>query len=280
MADIEVHCGSCGSAFLVSESMAGLVATCPTCERQISVPIPEGARGVERPKLQIKRETTLTGGKRCPNCDGTIPDGAVICVQCGYDMRTGRTVSSRGMGAQAAKPLFALLGVVILGGIVWTVLRLRSDSGVIGDAPPAVPVAQPAAPAAVQEPAGTTAVAEATASIESVVPAVSAVAETNEVEQGPSLAEIQEKLTQALNARYPMFTPGSAVVLRRVNGLVHRGTLVALGPESVTVHTEEGDVEVAYDVLDRQTRMLCDAAFRQKYVEHRSKQAVPSAETF
>ena len=71
MADIQVHCGSCGNEFNVTEDMAGLIATCPKCERQISVPLPDGIRE-SRPKLQMKKEETLSGGKRCPACNGSM----------------------------------------------------------------------------------------------------------------------------------------------------------------------------------------------------------------
>ncbi len=277
MADIQVHCGSCGNEFNVTEDMAGLIATCPKCERQISVPLPDGIRE-SRPKLQMKKEETLSGGKRCPACNGSMAAEAIICVQCGYDTRTGRPLSPQGAGMKLLKPIFTLLGVIIVGGIAWSYMRMRSGSGIMGDPVPA-PIA-PATPVAeappVQPPApATTMELEAAQEAEQEL----AVQETAP-ERGPSLEEIQKKMTAALDARYPMFTPGSAVVLRRTNGLVHRGTLVAYGQDFVALKTEEGQIQVPFDAMDSQTRMLCDAEFRGKYVEHRSKQAIPPAETF
>jgi hypothetical protein len=42
---------------------------------------------------------TSAGGRFCPNCDAPLADGAVLCTECGCDLRTGTVL------ADGAKPL-------------------------------------------------------------------------------------------------------------------------------------------------------------------------------
>lgn len=279
MPGLEVHCGNCGGTFSVSEDMAGLIATCPKCERQVSVPLPESVRQ-SRPKLQIKKEGTLDGGKRCPHCSGSMMPDAVICVQCGYDLRTGRAFTEAGAGLKQMKPLLTVLGLLIVAGIAWSVMRSRSDSGIMGEPAPAPAPQAQTAPAPEVTPAPV--VIEQPAQIEDVPPVESRKEEAPPVAPVPTEPpeEMRARLTRSLNDRYPMFTPGSAIAVRRLNGLVHRGELIVLGAESVALKADNQVLEVPYNVLDRASRLRCDAEFRKKLVELKMRQTGASPENF
>lgn len=280
MPGIEVHCGNCGGTFTASEDMAGLIATCPKCERQVSVPLPDAVRQ-SRPKLQMKKEGTVDGGKRCPHCNGSMSPDAVICLQCGYDLRTGRPFSQPGAGLGQMKPLLTVLGLVILAGIVWTVMKQRSDSGIMGDPMPQTAVAAPQ-----EQPQPETSPTPPPAPVVEVAAPIDAVAvEAAPAPEKPVVPtetpeQMRARLTRSLNDRYPMFVPGAPIAIRRVNGLVHRGELVVLGPQSATLKVEKQIVEVPYNVLDRGSRLRCDTEFRKKLVEYKIAQDGASAENF
>lgn len=281
MPGIEVHCGNCGGTFTASEDMAGLIATCPKCERQVSVPLPDSIKQ-SRPKLQMKKEGTVDGGKRCPHCNGSMAPDAVICLQCGYDLRTGRPFSQPGAGLGQMKPLLTVLGLVILAGIVWTVMKQRSGSGIMGDPVPQAPAAAPQeqpqpAPAPAPAPAPVVEVVQPPAPEPAPAPAEAAPEKPVPVE---TPEQMRARLTRSLNDRYPMFVPGAPIAIRRVNGLVHRGELVVLGPQSATLKVEKQIVEVPYNVLDRGSRLRCDAEFRKKLVEYKVMQDGGSADGF
>ena len=58
---------------------------CPTCGRMISP---------GRAVCDFCRTPAYTPGEACPNCAATLPIGAVFCVNCGFNLRSGRLVRS------------------------------------------------------------------------------------------------------------------------------------------------------------------------------------------
>jgi len=88
---IPVRC-SCGKTLAVKEEHAGKKVRCPACRAVLEVPAPPAAQG----------------GRACPGCGGELAGGAVVCVNCGYDTRTGRklqaAVPSRQRGAERLTP--------------------------------------------------------------------------------------------------------------------------------------------------------------------------------
>jgi len=57
------------------------------------------------------------------------------------------------------------------------------------------------------------------------------------------------------------------VELRKVSGLVIRGKLKAVEARGAVVVREEGETVVALADLDRESRVRCDAEFREKFIE-------------
>lgn len=287
MDGIEVVCTNCGRHFTVSEDLAGLAATCPRCEHQVAVPSSSGMRE-NRHRLQLRRGTPITGGRVCPACNAAMPADAVICVRCGFDTRTGTTWQTKQSYFAIWRRISPLLGVVILVGIVWTITKRWRESGSIGEPPVIKPqtaaqrevspessptqslVVSAPVPAQIQDVADTTTVATAQASDT----ATNVVAEAP---AGPSKADIEIRLTQTLNARLPLYAHGAQAVLRQKNGLVHRGEIVVLGTNSVTLKTEMGIREIPFAVLDRDSRLRCDPDFRQRLIQARAEHDLKSS---
>jgi len=282
MPGIEVHCGSCGAVFEVEEDRAGTLATCPQCGRKISVPYPDDDP-VERPKLQIKKDATITGSKRCPACGGTMASDAVICLQCGYDTRTGLAHGTTSGTAIRAKSILSLLLLILLLGVGWFAWRhFRGGPKSIGDLPPVADTQ--VAPTASEPPAEQKAKTEsapldkAVALLSEPNDAVETVEEEDisvqedtggKTDMASVLADDRARLKSQLDKKYPMYKIGTEVELRRSNGLINRGILTQIGRTSVMLQVGEQWTEVPFNVLDRSTRLRCDKKFRDKFVEYK-----------
>ena len=90
---VKARC-ECGAALRAEDDAAGGRATCPSCGRAV-----------------------------CPRCSGTLARDAVLCVKCGYDLRTGATARIAGAEEDAPRRGFAFpLHTVIRVGLVVLVL--------------------------------------------------------------------------------------------------------------------------------------------------------------
>ena len=142
--NVELECCRCGKRLRVHPDWAGKKARCPACGAVSVVPAAGPAPGTAirpadppGPGLPPASGDALTvepidsvpppagaGGETCPECGHLMAPGAVICLDCGFNRKTGkqlRTVSRRiertwhlgGLYAPAVVLVFALLGMVV-----------------------------------------------------------------------------------------------------------------------------------------------------------------------
>ena len=103
---IKVEC-QCGQKFAAKDSMAGKRVKCPKCNQALV--IPSGAQPEPRkwgagataasPVLDLLDEAGVQHartGPQCPECDADLPPEALICIQCGYNVQTGRRMDTVG----------------------------------------------------------------------------------------------------------------------------------------------------------------------------------------
>ncbi|MFA5864883.1 MAG: zinc ribbon domain-containing protein [Phycisphaerae bacterium] len=86
-------CPHCGKMLNVSDQSVGKKGKCPGCGGLIVIP-PTPA---ENP---------------CPGCEADLPDNSVVCIQCGFDRRTGSKIVSEGKKKPEGKPDQAPLWIV------------------------------------------------------------------------------------------------------------------------------------------------------------------------
>jgi hypothetical protein len=104
---ILAKCDKCNSSFSVEDKFLGRKAKCSNCGEAFIVQAPSDASEPEKPVegYSLSKESpapalgnanidNLLGAEspRCPICQKTLAIGAVLCVDCGYDMRTGSRV--------------------------------------------------------------------------------------------------------------------------------------------------------------------------------------------
>lgn len=155
-----IKCNACGAKYRWSEKLAGKRVKCK-CGETLSFPkTPQGvsssasknaakadkpsksskpkklksqhgdsmfdSEGAYRLNLEdIEKEKTAT--VNCPNCDTELPQGAIICTECGVNARTGQAVSGAGndkdkKGGPSIGTLFKIaLVLALLGTAAWAV---------------------------------------------------------------------------------------------------------------------------------------------------------------
>ncbi|MDH3583918.1 MAG: zinc ribbon domain-containing protein [Phycisphaerae bacterium] len=85
----EFSCGSCGKSYKWKPQFAGKKAKC-SCGAALTVPqqMPDS----EPPQIEQANADALDDPDRavCPKCGAELASGAVLCVQCGFNLNTGR----------------------------------------------------------------------------------------------------------------------------------------------------------------------------------------------
>ncbi|MCH7727612.1 MAG: hypothetical protein IH991_14175 [Planctomycetes bacterium] len=93
---IKVQCNSCGAGFAAKDELAGRRVACPKCKKPIVIPAPaSGAMDDLLDEIGFGAGTA-TGGKQCPSCRATMAPNAVVCVNCSYNVQTGKRMVASG----------------------------------------------------------------------------------------------------------------------------------------------------------------------------------------
>jgi len=93
---MKFSCPSCGKTLNVKDEFAGKKARCPGCKEVLTVPYAPEAAGPAA--AQPAAQTSA-----CPSCGGALAEGAVFCVACGYDLRSGKQLKTVTGGADPDK---------------------------------------------------------------------------------------------------------------------------------------------------------------------------------
>jgi hypothetical protein len=116
-------CASCGKEFRWKPEIAGRKAKCK-CGQTLTVPATPPAPKVAAPAPNIVAPSPepnpldwsdepaadyaaappapAASGPRCPSCGAGLPANAVLCVNCGYNLKTGKKIGGVASAAPAA----------------------------------------------------------------------------------------------------------------------------------------------------------------------------------
>ncbi len=258
-----------------------------------------------RPDLHVIHDAPdLHGaGKPCPKCGAKAPADAVLCVQCGYNFKTGKNVSG-GLPPEIKRliALGAVAGVILVGALVWFLLpkdeefvpptNIPSEEQIAADRAAreqklaeekAAKEKAEADKKAAEEAEKARLEAEKEAALQAQAEAEAAAARAAE-EAAAAEAEAQRQAFEAkkaqaletfrarLDATEPMIQPGETVELRTRNGLVQKGVFKRYGRRDgvrfAVLETElNGTLEIPIQDMDPATRRRCDAEFRAAYIQ-------------
>ena len=79
MSDITFHCPHCNQQLEAPPEMAGTEIICPACNEQFTAPKGFGGQ---------------TEAAACPGCGAQLAADAVLCIQCGFDTRSGKKIET------------------------------------------------------------------------------------------------------------------------------------------------------------------------------------------
>jgi phage FluMu protein Com len=116
---LTARCGSCNKKFKANDKLAGKRVKCPQCGGTITIPVPQPAESpasmaslldeegihpapAPKPNPTQQPKTAPAAVGKCPSCSGRITAGAVLCVNCGLDLRTGKPVEIGEAAADAS----------------------------------------------------------------------------------------------------------------------------------------------------------------------------------
>lgn len=96
---IRVKC-VCQQQFDAPDHLAGKTVKCPKCSSPIVIPSPAAAMAARPAPSAVAslldevgvKQRSLTG---CPSCGAHHEPDAVLCVECGFNFRTGRRIETR-----------------------------------------------------------------------------------------------------------------------------------------------------------------------------------------
>ncbi|HMP77547.1 MAG TPA: hypothetical protein PKE12_14720 [Kiritimatiellia bacterium] len=242
--------------------------------------------------MENQEQSGARDDSHCPSCNAPLGVGAVICLQCGYDTRTGRRAGEA--GGRKPSPLI-VAGLIVLIAAALAIVFLRASSPTPAPPPvqsaPAIetvstPVAaepeptpesaiEPAAPAPAEAPP-----AEST----EASPATDAV-EPEETEPEPPPAPVidwdaveatqRERAAMELDRRAPLFEAGEAVELRMANGFVHKGLFRGIDNGFLTLEFATNDIrQLALKEMDRATRLRAEPDYRARYLDYHVQQRI------
>lgn len=116
MAKIKFNCPHCERSLAASPGMANKILDCPSCQKSLQVPQPKQQEGPS-PKLATVRPPPPRQPE-CPYCGGQLAPGAVICVGCGRNLKTGQPIHT----AVAAPAQPRVQGQSVVGSFPWGIV--------------------------------------------------------------------------------------------------------------------------------------------------------------
>ncbi len=157
----KVEC-SCGKKLKLPVSAAGRRAKCPNCKSVFTVPSPPAGPAASRPDDGVSLLDDLAAHARaadappnlpaenasskCTKCGADMPASMVLCVTCGHNVQTGRTLkqasarrsdigaAARWTAARAGTFAFGcLLSSVgaLIGAVIWSVVSITTNYEIV-----------------------------------------------------------------------------------------------------------------------------------------------------
>jgi hypothetical protein len=96
MSDLKFSCPHCQQHIEAESGYAGIQINCPSCQGALIVPgtpLPAPPPPPPAPpRLQVPRQpaAATAATSSCPSCGNALLPGAVLCINCGFNLTTGK----------------------------------------------------------------------------------------------------------------------------------------------------------------------------------------------
>ncbi|MEO2011081.1 MAG: hypothetical protein ABGX22_20565 [Pirellulaceae bacterium] len=124
---IEVTC-QCGKRLKAKDEMAGKRVKCPNCSQPLQIPASVQAENNMFAGLFDEEGLTQTDGPVCPSCKTGVNEGAVLCIQCGYNFEMGEKTRTNRSRTETKRKEIATPEENEAGAEVKSILRKAAES--------------------------------------------------------------------------------------------------------------------------------------------------------
>jgi len=121
-----IECPNCGKVYRFSPNYAGKTVRCKGCEQPFRFP---DSAGDDDAPLELDFADEPAGRDTCENCGSPMQPAAVLCLNCGYDRRTGQVMTTAAETAADEPPPSATFG---MGRVDHDALRAEADREAFG----------------------------------------------------------------------------------------------------------------------------------------------------
>lgn len=209
-----------------------------------------------------KRKADLKTRPRCPECGASMGLDAVVCVQCGYDRR-GPQAAGPVPAVAAGKrrlPMPAILAIVLLAvAAIGYALFLKRPPAAAGPEPAGPAEPAPASPPVVEpEPAPETPAAAAPAPAEAEPAAPAA----------PEEPESRRQVRARLDAQYPLLRPADPARLVTRDRATFNGKIIEVTESAVRLYYQGSESEIPLGLLMPESRAQVDPAYREQMIDN------------
>lgn len=100
---IIIKCTACQKRMKAPDRLAGKRVKCK-CGAAIAIPAATAVEPEEIADLALLAQGESIDGPNCPSCAAVLSLGAVVCVRCGYNLKTGKKMVTAADAAPATPP--------------------------------------------------------------------------------------------------------------------------------------------------------------------------------
>jgi len=274
----EVQCTFCGYTMKMGAHTKGVPSIeCPACGKLIM--FSEELASAEESRLSLNQNIGAARPKKdCPHCGGAVDPESVICIHCGYNWLIGKTHQEQHAISPYVK--WASLGAVIIAVLAVVVMIFqRVENGSSGQdefevMTPAADVSQ-GDNAGMQMPEDGVLAAEEQEAGSELTKDLIAIPDRPGFsdEDRTRLQDYRDKMFTELERKYPVYQKKQQVKLRQGNGRIRRGEYLGIKSNILVLVEGSSAAEIPLALLDRDTRLHCDEAFRKQYIHSRLRRA-------
>jgi predicted amidophosphoribosyltransferase len=97
----QIVCPCCGKTYKWKPALVGKRFRCRGCGEPFVIPDPQAAEQddiQDEYELNIEKnppQQVLAPSGKCPNCGNTLKPTAVICINCGFNLKEGKQIQTR-----------------------------------------------------------------------------------------------------------------------------------------------------------------------------------------
>ena len=218
--------------------------------------------------MELKRDRSINGERICPSCKHPLPEDAVVCVGCGFNLKTGAHIETRTAKTKDMPFLKRGLGLLAITAAAIALFAQRDRlKDLLGKPAPGAPEEVVAMTA--EKPAASSAEKPLVTSSEALAPPDDdgsfTIADLLNAAEG-----YKESVSVALQRMRPLAQTNATVDLRLINGRVKKGVLRTVTSSNLWISVGAQTETVPLAKIDPNDRLLCDPRFRDQWVHFRS----------